>query len=210
MLLAAKTTLQRRLTPPHVLSSPPPPRHPSRSLPRRFRSTCRLFEANHPALLAAKSEKEAQAGRSIYLRSVKRQQPPLTRLYPQSYQRPNQRLDRGGVLGQPPAILPVELFRPEKHIDTQADDQQTAIGQIDQDLHDFHIVALLWSALADAACAHDRGYGGNPTFEVATRKGICAHDRPLANRDLADVALIALGSTAKKRRTPQPPKGLWR
>jgi hypothetical protein len=27
----------------------------------------------------------------------------------------------------------------------------------------------LWSALADAACAHDRGYGGNPTFEVATR-----------------------------------------
>jgi hypothetical protein len=54
-------------------------------------------------------------------------------------------------LGQPPAILPVELFRPEKHIDTQADDQQTAIGQIDQDLHDFYIVALLWTALADAA-----------------------------------------------------------
>src|ERR1700730_4211481 len=161
MLLAAKTTLQRLLTLPHVLSSYPLPRQHSRSLPQRFRSTCRLFEANHPALLAAKSEKEAQSGRSIYLRSVKRQQPRLTRLYPQSYQRPDKKMRTVGFLGQPPAILPVELFRPEKHIDTQADDQQTAIGPIDQDLHDFHIVALLWSALADVACAHDRGYGGN-------------------------------------------------
>jgi hypothetical protein len=106
--------------------------------------------------------------------------------------------------------LPVELFRPEKHINTQTDDKQTAIGQIDQDLHDFHIVTLLGSALADAAQAHDWGYGGNPTFELATRKGICAHDRPLADRDLADIAFIDLCSNAKKRSIRQHDQGLWR